>query len=57
MKKAKNQEAGNINNSLMTLRRCLDALRRNQKNGTDEPEAQKLRTFSDNFSKCLAESN
>ena len=21
----------------MTLRRCLDALRRNQKNGTDEP--------------------
>ena len=26
------KEAGNINNSLMTLRRCIEALRKNQKN-------------------------
>ena len=30
------REAGNINSSLMTLRRCLEQLRENQKNGTRE---------------------
>ena len=30
------REAGNINSSLMTLRRCLEQLRENQKNGTFE---------------------
>nr|CAB3259096.1 kinesin-like protein KIF23 [Phallusia mammillata] len=30
------REAGNINSSLMTLRRCLEQLRENQKNGTCE---------------------
>ena len=27
------KEAGSINNSLMTLRRCIDGLRNNQRNG------------------------
>lgn len=30
------KEAGNINNSLMTLRRCIDGLRKNQRGGANE---------------------
>ena len=30
------KEAGNINQSLMTLRTCLELLRDNQKNGTNK---------------------
>ena len=32
------KEAGNINNSLMTLRRCIEALRKNQKSSTGHSE-------------------